>query len=526
MMNTFFCKSKKFLLTLVPKVASSSLKMWLHKIEDVSCIKNNGDCDKCNTNIHGCKCINKIANLDEVIESNYDLYSFVRNPYSRILSAFQNKIIDDNFWKLEKLGRKPSVIYYKFGTFLKERSNDTENDIYFHLKKIKSNKHYFLLFLQMLDSDPEIMKEEHIATQTSILRLDILKYKFIGKLETMERDFQVFLSKIDECTPLNFRKEVSGLPNSFNSETKLKSFYSAEHLNIVNKIYDDDFKNFSYTKKTDLFESGYSLVTCSMNRTKYLLESIQTWNEIEELNEIIVVDYSSDKPILESDLPKPKFGKKIILVRVSNEKRWVLSHAYNLGISFAQYDKLLKIDSDIKLSKDFISSHPLKENVFYRGHWANARNENEIHFNGQLICNTSDFFAVNGYNERITTYGYDDTDLYIRIEQTTKSKLKDFDYDKMNHIESNSEVRVENQNINVKKRFAISDLFENQQIEQDIIDELIWVPFPDNGEDLRLFLETQINRIRCEKNPWSVNNNLIKWKVDALSDTIYNCERR
>ena len=48
-----------------------------------------------------------------------------------------------------------------------------------------------------------------------------------------------------------------------------------------------------------------------MNRTEYLHESIQTWNELEELNEIVVVDYSSEKPILQSDLPKPKFGKKM-----------------------------------------------------------------------------------------------------------------------------------------------------------------------------------------------------------------------
>jgi hypothetical protein len=273
------------------------------------------------------------------------------------------------------------------------------------------------------------------------------------------------------------------------------------------------------------YKTGYSLVTCSMNRTKYLLESIQTWNEIEELNEIVVVDYSSDEPILESDLPKPKFGKKIILVRVSNEKKWVLSHAYNLGISFAQYDKLLKIDSDIKLSKDFISSHPLDKNKFYCGKWENARNENEIHFNGQLMCNTTDFFAVNGYNERIRTYGYDDTDLYERLGKYTNFKSLDLNYNKMSHIESNSEVRVKNQDINVKERFAISDLFENQQIEQEVVNELIWVPFPNTGEDLRLFLETQINRIRCEKKPWSMDDILTEWKINKQSDNIYNCER-
>ena len=51
----------------------------------------------------------------------------------------------------------------------------------------------------------------------------------------------------------------------------------------------------------------------------------------------------------------------------------MLSHAYNLGISFVQYDKLLKIDSDIKLSKDFIRSHPLDKNKFYCGKWQHRK---------------------------------------------------------------------------------------------------------------------------------------------------------
>ena len=153
----------------------------------------------------------------------------------------------------------------------------------------------------------------------------------------------------------------------------------------------------------------------------------------------------------------------------------------------------------------------LNENEFYRGHWERARNENEIHFNGQLFCRTTDFYEVNGYNERITTYGYDDTDLYIRIEKTTKSKPMNFDYDKMDHIKSNASVRVKNQDIVVTERFAISDLFKNQQIDQEVVNELIWVPFPNTGEDLRLFLETQINEGENE-NPYGkdVSSKILK----------------
>jgi hypothetical protein len=382
------------------------------------------------------------------------------------------------------------------------------------------------------------------------------EFDYIGKTENIQTDFDQIAEHINKNNPGSIQENITIPHLNKSSSSHYSEMYDESSRKIVETLYSDDIDKFEYKfegsckpvvcnqsdenkikttkiessdsiiEKHKKYKSGYSLVTCSMNRTKYLLESIQTWNELEELSEIIVVDYSSDKPILESDLPKPKFGKKIILVRVDNEKKWVLSHAYNLGISFAQYDKLLKIDSDIKLLKDFISSHPLKENVFYRGHWEIARNENEIHFNGQLICNTTDFYVVNGYNERITTYGYDDTDLYVRIEQITKSKPMNFDYDKMDHIKSDADTRVKNQDIVVNKRFAISDLFTNQQIDQEVVDELIWIQFPDTGEDIRLFFETQINRIMCEKNPWSINDNIIKWKLNKLSDNIYQCERQ
>jgi len=271
------------------------------------------------------------------------------------------------------------------------------------------------------------------------------------------------------------------------------------------------------------FEIGTSLVTCSMNRTENLLRSVVSWNEILELNEIVIVDWSSDNPIKIEDLPSPKNNKKITLIRVLSETKWILSQAFNLGISFVKYDKLLKIDSDVELNKNFFKKHIVSDSCFYSGNWENAKCKNEIHLNGQLLCPTKKFLQINGYNERINTYGYDDTDLYDRLVNSGLIKY-DLDYEYMNHIETPDEKRSESQKINISERFAISDLFEDQKIEQEIIDELIWVPFPDTGEDLRLFLETQINRIRCEKNPWSHEDKIIDWKINLVNG-IYICER-
>ena len=272
------------------------------------------------------------------------------------------------------------------------------------------------------------------------------------------------------------------------------------------------------------FEIGTSLVTCSMNRTENLLRSIVSWNEILELNEIIVVDWSSDNPIKIEDLPSPKNNKKITLIRVLNETKWILSQAFNLGISFAKYDKLLKIDADVELNKNFLKKHIVSDSCFYSGNWENAKCKNEIHLNGQLLCPTKKFLQINGYNERINTYGYDDTDLYNRLVNLGLIKY-DLDYEYMNHIETLDEKRSESQNINVSERFSIADLFDNHEIDKKIIDELIWVPFPDTNENLRLFLETQINRIKCEKNPWTDVDQKSKWKIAQLNN-IYQCERQ
>jgi hypothetical protein len=463
----------------------------------------------------------------------YFKFTFVRNPFARMVSQY-------NYFC--KIGNGPKTVRDSNG------DDFTYEDVYYNLCKRMSNEKSFSDFVKNEDY------HKNLDVPYSWFCLD--EFDYIGKTENIQTDFDQIVERINKNSPYSIQETII-IPHLNKSSTSHYSeMYDEESRKIVETLYSDDIDRFEYefeglckpalfcnqnnesraettkiesndsiVEKHKKYKSGYSLVTCSMNRTEYLRESIQTWNEIEELNEIIVVDYSSTKPISESDLPQPKFGKKIILVRVNNEKHWILSHAYNLGISFVNYDKLVKIDSDIKLSKDFISSHPLNENEFYRGYWENARNENEIHLNGQLICRTTDFCEVNGYNERITTYGYDDTDLYVRIEQTTKSKPTDFDYDKMDHIKSDAIARVKNQDIIVNERFAISDLFKNQQIDQEVVNELIWVPFPNTGEDLRLFLETQINRISCEKNTWTSYDIPIQWDIHTKSDNIYICER-
>ena len=272
--------------------------------------------------------------------------------------------------------------------------------------------------------------------------------------------------------------------------------------------YSASFQNF---KK----HPGVSLLTCCMNRNDNLKTSLESWLEVDGVDEIIIVDWSSDTPVW-SMLPDDTKGKTIKLVAAMDQPRWILSHAFNLGACFATKQNLLKIDADIILPKNFLINHPLKENEFYRGDWKLARNKNELHLNGQIYCKLQDFWKVNGYHEGITTYGYDDSDLYNRIEKMGATPLN-FNYDSIEHIVTDDIKRSESQDLNDGHIQFIESQSEQLKF------KLKKIQPPESGENLRLFYQTQRNRLWVEDNPWLTDAKRRNWKVTKIDDNVWVC---
>jgi len=183
---------------------------------------------------------------------------------------------------------------------------------------------------------------------------------------------------------------------------------------------------------TEEITKGISLFTAIKNREETFEKALKTWVEHDEIDEIIIVDWSSDKSLLPI-INKYQNGK-ILLVRVEKQENWVLSHAFNLAARLTTKNRILKIDADVKILPGFFEKHPLKKEHFFAGNWRMARNENETHLNGNLFVFREDFFRVYGYNEYFKTYGWDDTDLFDRLE-AAGFKRNCFDYDTLYHIE-------------------------------------------------------------------------------------------
>jgi hypothetical protein len=153
-----------------------------------------------------------------------------------------------------------------------------------------------------------------------------------------------------------------------------------------------------------------------MNRDHHLKITLPSWATL-PVNEIVIVEWGTNTLSSYIKDIRTRINIPIIHVRVVDQSKWILSQAFNIAARFASFTQLLKVDADVSLLPSFTGAHSLKEGIFFTGDWRAAQTINERHLNGLIYMNTSDFFKVKGYSEYITTYGWDDSCLYERLEK-------------------------------------------------------------------------------------------------------------
>lgn len=181
----------------------------------------------------------------------------------------------------------------------------------------------------------------------------------------------------------------------------------------------------------DAISEGISLFTAVKNRSEMLEAALQTWITHDKIDEIIILDWGSDESL--NPLVQKYQNGKIMLAVAPDQLRWILSPAFNLAARLTRRSMILKIDADTKILPGFFEKHRLTPGIFFCGNWRLARNENEAHLNGNLFVYRSDFFKINGYNEFVKTYGWDDSDLYDRLVSSGLSR-RDLDPGFLCHI--------------------------------------------------------------------------------------------
>lgn len=153
-----------------------------------------------------------------------------------------------------------------------------------------------------------------------------------------------------------------------------------------------------------------SIVTACMNRDAHLRRTLPVWLQLPEVSEIIIVDWTNRTPLRSLGELDPR----IRVIRAQGEARWILSYAYNLGVSHARNELILKCDADCLPSPSVTRLRP-DDAAFYAGYWKSGAAVGKPSVNGQCFFTRAQFDQVNGYSELIRMYGRDDEDFYDRL---------------------------------------------------------------------------------------------------------------
>ena len=150
-----------------------------------------------------------------VVYRNYFSFTFVRNPYERLYSAW-NFLRNGGFKEDERIWAENNIMKYDlFSDFVLEWLNSES------IWKINHFKPQYF-FVCDLNNHPEV--------------------DFIGRVENIDEDFQYV------CNQLGVENSLPRLNCSQFKDSNIMTAYTSEAFEKVNRLYDLDFKIFDYSK--------------------------------------------------------------------------------------------------------------------------------------------------------------------------------------------------------------------------------------------------------------------------------------
>ena len=217
----------------VPKVACSTTKLRLQQLEaktaglplpseDMSLIHNKTKSLLLSPSTIGLNKFCAMLNDNSVFK-----FAFVRNPYTRILSAFLSKIKGKKSYQRQKIGQILDV--------------EIEQDI------------TFKQFISAIAVQSKFDMDPHWRPQTYQLFDNLITYNFIGYFENFEQDLQKILNQISLINVDNNQPITTDIPGintrgrKTDANQKIDEFYDLEAQSMLLNIYKNDFLNFGYS---------------------------------------------------------------------------------------------------------------------------------------------------------------------------------------------------------------------------------------------------------------------------------------
>jgi len=215
----------KYIFVETPKVACSSIKLTLQRLElEMNDLRFDNFKDVHIRNFSPLLQLSQIPKF-EVYLKNKDFFKFcfVRNPYSRLLSCYLDKI------STTKSLKEKQIILQAMG------KEDYEPEYQVSFKD----------FVGVIENQSLLEMDYHWRPQTYLTCQSTIKYDFVGRIENFENDFDLVGEKISPDFKKYYSKE---LRHQTDANKLLNEYYDQDLFRRVYDLYKVDFDNFSYNQ--------------------------------------------------------------------------------------------------------------------------------------------------------------------------------------------------------------------------------------------------------------------------------------
>lgn len=182
-------------------------------------------------------------NLTDLVESGVDDFTkfiFVRHPYERLVSAYRDKLAGDNLLYRKAIGRGIIKKYRKKANRL---SLQNGHDVSFP---------EFVDFIVHQWNNKRDILDVHWRPVVDLCLPCVMRYDFVGKFETLNRDVEYLLQKINRGDLIRLFTPSTKDADTIRPKTTLSLWkqymkqLSDQQLSQLNGMFGDDFTLFGY----------------------------------------------------------------------------------------------------------------------------------------------------------------------------------------------------------------------------------------------------------------------------------------
>ena len=161
------------------------------------------------------------ATLNRVLfDPEFTRFTFARDPYSRLLSCYLDRLADHKSRPYRQLMRT--------------------------MRKRPGYSPTFAEFIETICAQTHFAQNNHWRLQHADALADLITYDFIGRQETFGADIDAIASRISGSTLENISGETNASPAKTSSENRLKDFWSRDLVRLVQDAFAPDFAWLGY----------------------------------------------------------------------------------------------------------------------------------------------------------------------------------------------------------------------------------------------------------------------------------------